>query len=122
MVNNTSVLQRLYHSPLANSGPWEALITFQQLLILADKKGIVDMTAGAIARETTIPIAVIYKGLKALKTNKDGYAVKEIPGREWGLQIVNYAEFRTALAVEKRREYDREYWHTRRTKNGEAEK
>ena len=48
----------MYDGTLATQGPWQAIVTFQQMLILADPTGIVDMTATAISRRTTIPLDI----------------------------------------------------------------
>jgi hypothetical protein len=47
------LFSQMYDGTLATKGPWQALVTFQQLIILADKHGIVDMTPEAIGRRTT---------------------------------------------------------------------
>ena len=36
-------------------GQWEAIVTFQQLIVLADYHGVVDMTPPAIAAPTKNP-------------------------------------------------------------------
>ena len=56
----------MYHGSLATVGPWEALVTFQQFLILSDRLGTVDMTAEVIARITTVPLEIITKGIAVL--------------------------------------------------------
>jgi len=61
-------IQGSYDSPinvgtLCTKGPLEALVTFQQFLVLADPEGQVDMTAEAISRRTTIPLGVIVVAL-----------------------------------------------------------
>ena len=57
----------MYDGTLATKGPWQALVTFQQLIILADRNGEVDMTPEAISRRTTIPLEIIEHGIKALE-------------------------------------------------------
>ena len=52
---------QMYEGTLASKGPWEALVTFQQLIILANRHGEVDMTPDAISRRTTIPLATCGK-------------------------------------------------------------
>ncbi|CAB4121294.1 hypothetical protein UFOVP8_65, partial [uncultured Caudovirales phage] len=59
--------RQMYHGTLATAGPWQALVTFQQFIVLADKEGVVDMTPESIARETTIPIEIIRLGITALE-------------------------------------------------------
>ena len=55
----------MYDGTLATRGPWQALVTFQPLLILADRFGVVDMTPQAIARRTTLPFEIVSEGLRA---------------------------------------------------------
>jgi len=58
---------QMYDGTLATKGPWQALVTFQQMLILCDKDGVIDMTPEAISRRTTIPIEIIEIGIPALE-------------------------------------------------------
>lgn len=90
----------MYDGTLATGGPWEALVTFQQLIILADKYGTVDMTPVAIARRTTVPLEIIVKGLEALEKpdpqsrtpDEDGKRIVRLSdSRPWGWRIVNHA-------------------------------
>ena len=60
------VFSQMYDGSLCTHGPWEALVTFQQMLVLADQEGNVDMTAEAIARRTTIPLNIIKLGIEEL--------------------------------------------------------
>ena len=100
-------------------------MTFQQLLILADQDGAVDMTAAAIARRTTIPLDIITRGIATLmepdpesRTPDEGgrRLVPLADGRSWGWRIVNYVKYRQIKREEDRREYHREYWHKRKLK------
>jgi hypothetical protein len=47
------IFPSVYDGTLATHGPWQALVTFQQMLILSDPTGVVDMTTEAISRRTT---------------------------------------------------------------------
>ena len=94
----------MFDGTLATVGPWEALVTFQQLLILADKYGTVDMTPEAIARRTTVPLEIIRKGLEALEKpdphsrtpDEEGRRIVPLSdSRPWGWKIVNHAHYRT---------------------------
>lgn len=117
------VFTQIYDGTLCTKGPWEALVTFQQLLVLADQDGNVDMTSAAIARRTTIPLEIIDKGIAALleedpesRTPIEG-GRRILPlaqGRSWGWRIVNYKHYRALKREEDRREYHREYWHKRK--------
>lgn len=117
---------QIYDGTLATEGPWQALVTFQQLIILADKEGVVDMTAEAISRRTTIPFDIIYTGIKALEEpdvasrspDEEGRRIVRLSdGREWGWRIVNYIHYRNIRSQEERREYMRNYQRKRRAKS-----
>lgn len=117
------IFSQIYDGTLCTNGPWQALVTFQQLLILADQDGDVDMTTAAISRKTTIPIEIIELGIAALllpdpesRTPTQG-GRRIIPlaeGRSWGWKVVNYKHYRQIKREEDRREYHREYWKKRK--------
>jgi hypothetical protein len=60
-------------------GNWEAIATFQQLIVLANADGIVDMTPQAIAARTSFPLDLIQRGIKFLEA-PDPYS--RTPGDE----------------------------------------
>ena len=114
---------QMYDGTLAKQGPWQAMVTFQQLIILADRNGTVDMTADAISRRTTIPLAIIELGLTALQqpdpeSRSPDEAGRRIvlldPGRSWGWQIVNYGHYRKIRNEEERRAYRRDWIRDKR--------
>jgi hypothetical protein len=114
---------QMYDGTLATKGPWESLVTFQQLIILADKRGVVDMTPEAISRRTTIPLEIVLKGLQNLQQpdpdsrtpTEDGRRIVRLSdSREWGWQIVNYEHYRNLRSTDERREYHRQYYHEKR--------
>jgi hypothetical protein len=119
------VFSQIYDGTLCTNGPWEALVTFQQMLVLADQEGNVDMTAAAISRRTTIPIEIIEKGLAVLlepdpesrtPTEEGKRIIPLVAGRSWGWKVVNYLHYRAVKNEEDRREYHRKYWHKRKEK------
>jgi hypothetical protein len=126
------VFSQIYDGTLCTCGKWQALVTFQQLLVLADKNGIVDMTIAAIARRTTIPIEIIQEGIgELLKADPESRTPTEegrriIPlsnERNWGWEIVNYKHYRNLRSEEERTEYHRNYYHnTRKSKLKNVEK
>ena len=118
------IFAQIYDGTLCTNGPWQALVTFQQLLVLADQDGSVDMTAGAIARRTTIPLDIISLGIEELlKPDPESRTPAEegrrlvplVPDRPWGWRIVNYKHYRSLKREEDRREYHREYWRNNRS-------
>lgn len=109
------IFEQMYDGSLAY-GEWEALVTFQQLIILADADGIVDMTPIAISRRTSIPLDIIEKGIKALmepdphsrSKQEDGRRVVCIdPERGWGYWLVNYEHYVKLANSAERREQNR---------------
>ena len=105
---------QMYDGTLATRGPWQALVTFQQLVILADRDGIVDMTVEAIARRTTIPEEVIRLGIEHLEKPdpesrspaEEGRRIVRLSDtRPWGWRLVNYQLYCKIRTEEDRREY-----------------
>jgi hypothetical protein len=118
------IFSQIYDGTLCTNGPWQALVTFQQLLVLADQDGNVDMTAGAIARRTTIPLEIITLGIAELMkpdpesrtpTEEGKRIVPLMAERAWGWRIVNYKHYRALKREEDRRDYHREYWRNNRS-------
>lgn len=84
-------------------GQWEAIVTFQQMIVLCDADGTVDMTPPAIAAITSIPLDIIQKGIEVLSRD-DPYS--RTPGRNgrrielidehrpWGWVIVNHHKYK----------------------------
>lgn len=113
----------MYDGTLATKGPWQALVTFQQLLVLCDRFGVVDMTREVIARRTTIPLEIITTGIDALeqpdpnsrRPDDDGRRIVRLDDhRDWGWQIVNYGHYRDLKNAEDRREYQKNLMRERR--------
>lgn len=116
------LFRQMYEGSLVKSG-WETLVTFQQLIVLANKHGEVDMTPEAIESVTRIPLKFIIKGLKELsKPDPDSRSPQEQgkrivllrPNTKWGWRIVNYEHYRNIRSQEERREYMRDYQAKRR--------
>jgi hypothetical protein len=119
------VFSSMFDGTLATVGPWEALVTFQQMLILADKFGVVDMTAGAISRRTTVPLEIIEKGIKTLEEPDpysrnealEGRRIKRLADhRDWGWEIVNFQYYNSIRSAEDRRNYQARYQREYRRK------
>lgn len=118
------VFRQIYDSTLAED--WRALVTFQQLLVLADSVGLVDMTSGAIHRVTNIPRDIIDAGLEKLQqpdpasrsTEEEGRRIVRIDAdRDWGWRVVNYEYYRNLASREDKREKDRERMAEKRREN-----
>ena len=85
-------------------GHWEALVTMQQFIVLADADGVVDMTPMAIAARTSIPRDIIDKGIEILEApdkftrtpGSDGRRIELIDEhRPWGWVLVNYEHYKS---------------------------
>lgn len=85
-------------------GQWQAIVTFQQLIVLADADGIVDMTPPAISAVTSIPLEIITKGLEVLSKpdpysrtpGSEGRRIELIDAhRPWGWHIVNHEKYKS---------------------------
>ena len=98
-------------------GQWEAIVTMQQLIVLANADGIVDMTPPAIAGKTSIPLEIIEKGLDILAKpdpysrtpGNDGVRITLIDDHKpWGWLIVNHEKYSMMVKREDKRKADRE--------------
>lgn len=117
------VFTQMYDGTLATRGPWQALVTFQQMIVLCDSDGVIDMTPEAIARRTTLPLDIVNIGIAALEQPDAESRTPALEGRRivrlsdqrtWGWKIVNYAHYRALRSQEDRREYMRTYQRERR--------
>lgn len=113
------LFQSMYDGSLVTRGPWEALVTFQQLLVLSDRFGDVDITAEVISRRTIIPLEIILKGIEELSKpdphsrdkSEEGRRIVPIsPTRDWGWHIVNYTKYSAIRNAEERRIYKANYY------------
>lgn len=104
-------------------GHWQAIVTLQQMIALADSEGVVDMTPEALSARTSIPLEIIRVGLAELEqpdpasrtpTEEGRRIVRLDPSRDWGWLIVNYKKYRAIRSAEERREYMRQYQRNRR--------
>jgi hypothetical protein len=107
-------------------GHWEAIVTMQQLIVLAGPDGVVDMTPQALAARTSIPLKIIEKGLKILMApdphsrteGDDGRRIALIDDhRPWGWRLVNHAKYMRLRNMDEKREADRARISAKRRKN-----
>jgi len=114
----------MYNGSLVTTGPWEALVTFQQMIILADQFGVVDMTPQVIARRTGIPIEIIFKGIAALGEPDPTSRSEELEGRridrladnrDWGWRIVNFVHYDSLRRADERAAYQAEKYRERKS-------
>ncbi len=108
------IFDSMYDGTLADD--WRALITFQQMIVLCDADGIIDMTPSAIARRTGIPVEHIKAGVEILE-NPDPYSrTPDDEGRRiqrmdeskpWGWYIVNHNKYKALQDADTVREQNR---------------
>lgn len=118
------VFESIYDGTL--HGHWQAIVTMQQLIVLADQDGVVDMTPSAIAARTSIPLEIIEKGLEHLAKpdphsrtpGDDGRRIVPLDDhRPWGWNLVNHAKYRALRDLEQKREADRNRKAEKRKQN-----
>jgi hypothetical protein len=90
---------------------------FMDLLVLADRDGVVDKTLEAISRRTNVPLSVVAHAMKQLADPdrrsrshlEDGARITLLDSRrDWGWQIVNYEHYRNLHDEESRKAYFRD--------------
>ena len=109
------IFTQIFDSSIAEN--YEVRHVFEDLLKLADRDGVVDMTAEAIARRANVPLEKIRAGIEALmqpdpRSRSKGHDGRRLvavdSGRDWGWVIVNYAHYRAIQDEEARRAYFRD--------------
>ena len=110
-------------------GNYEALVTFQAMIVLADEDGIIDISPQALAATTSYPPEVINKGLKVLQQSDPHSRSPDENGkrivlldedREFGWRIVNYEYYRNLGKRADTREKARERQRRKRKKDAQA--
>ena len=94
---------------------WKALVTFQQMIILCDSQGIIDITPPALSRRTNIPLDIIEEGIKYLAEPDEYSRSPDCEGRRivlidddrnWGWRIVNYDYYKQLASRDDKRTKD----------------
>lgn len=107
---------------------WEGWVVLVFLMAHADPEGLVDMTPGAIARRSGLPLEVVRAGIDALEEpdpmsrspREEGRRLVRLdPARTWGWRIVNYREYRGLVDAESMRQQTRERVQRHRERNAE---
>lgn len=105
---------------------WQALITFQQMIILCDADGVIDMTPRSLSNRTGIPLEIIETGIEKLESADPHSRTPDHEGRRivrlddhrgWGWFLVNHEKYRDMLDREKTRAQNRERKRRQRAKN-----
>lgn len=101
------IFSTIYDSSIADD--WQTRIVFQDMLILSDKDGIIDMTPQAISRRTNIPLEMVLAALPKLEApdpvsrtpDQQGRRIERLEAhREWGWRIINYIKYRESATRE----------------------
>ncbi len=109
------LFETMYDGTLVAS--WEALVTFQQMIVLADDVGVIDITPSALSARTGIPLRVIKKGIEILEADdpysrsptQNGRRIERLDDhRPWGWRIVNYMKYRQLADHQEKKKADRE--------------
>ncbi len=110
-------------------GNFEAIVTFQALIVLADEHGLIDISPHALAGRTSYPIEIIKAGLKVLQQSdphsrsqdEDGKRIVPLDnGREFGWRIVNYDHYRNLASRQDTKVKARERKRRQREKESQA--
>src|SRR5690606_9006252 len=101
------IFEQIYDSSIAED--WKTRVVFQDMLILADKDGIVDKTPAAIARRTNLPLEIVMEALPKLEAPDQSSRTPDLDGRrivrlddhrDWGWRIVNFTKYRESATKE----------------------
>lgn len=118
------VFAQIFDSSIADN--WKHRHVFEDLLKLADRHGIVDMTPEAICARTRLPREMVDEALEALSNpdprsrskEENGRRIVLIdPERSWGWRIVNYLKYREMRTEFDRTAYMRDYMRDYRALN-----
>lgn len=115
------VFQQIYDSSLATN--WEDMVVFQQMIVLADETGTVDMTHDSIARRTNMPLDMIERAITNLEKPDNTSRSEDHDGRrlvrldehrDWGWFLPTYKEYSKRITAEQKRQYNRERMREKR--------
>lgn len=123
------IFTQIFDSSIAEN--YEVRHVFEDLLKLADKDGVVDMTTEAISRRTNVPLEKVRFGIEQLSQPDKSSRSKEQDGRRlipldsrrnWGWIIVNYGHYRALQDEETRKKYFRDAKRKQREKKARRAK
>jgi hypothetical protein len=98
------------------SEDWKVMVTFQQMIIVADQDGVVDITPRALARRTGLPLDIIVYGIEKLLApdpysrsgKNEGRRIELLDEhRNWGYRLINYKHYRDLASRADKRGYDK---------------
>lgn len=109
------IFLKIFDSSIAED--WQCRVVFQDILILANRDGVVDMTHEAIARRTNVPLEIVKSSILKLESpdpksntpEDDGRRLERIAEhKDWGWRIINYGRYRDIKNSEEFRAATRE--------------
>ena len=119
------IYEQIFDSSLAEH--WQTRHVFEDLIKLAKRDGIVDMTHEAIARRTNVPLEIVRTAIAELEQpdprsrsqDDDGRRIIRLDDhRDWGWKIVNHNYYRNLKTEEEKQrknaERQREYRNAKR--------
>lgn len=117
----TKVFSQIFDSSIAED--YHTRHVFMDLLVLADRDGVIDMTQYAISRRTNVPIDVVTKAIGILSQPDPNSRTPDHEGRrlerlnehrDWGWRIINYEKYRNMRSETDRKEYMRDFMAKKR--------
>jgi hypothetical protein len=109
------VFEQIYDGSLRLN--WKALVTFQQMIVLCNEDGTIDMTPQALHFRTGIPLEIIQEGIKILEQDdpesrtalENGKRIIRIDDhRTWGWTLVNHKYYKELASWEEKKKADRD--------------
>ncbi len=109
------IFQKIFDSSIADD--WQQRVVFQDMLILCDRDGVINMTHEAISRRTNVPLEIVRAEIVKLELpdsrsntpDDDGRRLERIDAhRDWGWKILNYSKYRDIKNSQEMREATRE--------------
>jgi len=110
------LFEQILDSSIAEN--YKTRLVFEDMLLLADQHGIVDITHEAFARRTNIPLDIVKTAIAELekpdarsrRADQDGRRIMRLDDhRDWGWHIVNFDYYKNIRNDEERTAYMRGY-------------
>ena len=117
------LFEQILDSSIAEN--YKTRLVFEDMLLLADRHGIVDITHEALARRTNIPLDIVKTAITELeqpdarsrRADHDGRRIIRLDEhRDWGWHIVNFEYYKNIRNDEERTAYMRDYIKSYRAK------
>ncbi|GAI85787.1 unnamed protein product, partial [marine sediment metagenome] len=109
------IFEQIYEGSLRMN--WKAMVTFQQMIILCNEDGTLDMTPQALHFRTGIPLEIIKDGIEILESddpesrtpNQNGKRIVRLDEhRTWGWKLVNHKHYKHLASYEDKKKKDRD--------------